>query len=173
MKKIFYMLVLAISALSGVSCQKEQIKDTGVTSISNSREGETVYYKGEEVYVDFEASAAWTAELEFADGQGWAEIRKMRGNDKAGNGSVTIDFKANDTGAERKVTLWIRVNGKSDNIGIEFTQASEPESSAMSEFLNAHMDEILQKDYLWAEQYLALKKDLTVSYDEFLFANYM
>ena len=171
MKKIFYMLVLAISALSGVSCQKEQIKDTGVTSISNSREGETVYYKGEEVYVDFEASAAWTAELEFADGQGWAEIRKVRGNDKAGNGSVTIDFKANDTGAERKVTLWIRVNGKSDNIGIEFTQASQPESSAMSEFLNAHMDEILQKDYLWAEQYLALKKDLTVSYDEFLFTH--
>ena len=171
MKKIFYVLTLALFAASAGSCQKEQIKDTGVTSISNSREGETVYYKGEDVYVDFEASGAWAAELEFAEGQGWAEIRKMRGNDKAGSGSVTIDFKANETGAERKVTLWIRVTGKADNHAIVFTQASQPESSAMSEYLNDKMDKVLSEKYLWADEYRALKKDMTVNYADFLFTH--
>lgn len=171
MKRLFYLFFLTILVTGAVSCEKEQMVDTGVTSVSNSREGESVYYKGEEVYVEFQASAAWTAELQFAQGQDWAEIRKVRGDKKAGTGSVTLDFKANESGSERKVTLWIRVEGKADGMGIEFTQAAIPESSAMSEYLNACMDEILAEKYLWAEEYRALKRDLSVSYSDFLFTH--
>ena len=129
--------------------------DTGLTSVSNPMEGKSVYYKGETVEIKFKASAAWTADLEFKQGEGWAQITRTKGNDAAGDGSVRLNFDANETGEERTVVLWVKVNGRADNLGIEIRQAGQPESSAMSEFLNAYMDEILAEDYLWAEQYRA------------------
>jgi hypothetical protein len=165
--KIFSLLALILA----VSCQKEVVKDTGVDNISNPMQDKSVYYKGATFDITFKADASWSARLEFRQGDGWAQITRQKGYEAAGNGSIRINCDPNESGEERTVVLWINVQGRQDAAVIEIRQASQPESSAMSEFLNAHMDEILQKDYLWAEQYLALKKDLTVSYDEFLFTH--
>ena len=170
MNKLFRIFSV-VTLIAAFSCQKEEVKDTGITNVSNPMEGKSVYYKGETFDIKFKAEAAWTAELEFKHGEGWAQITRTKGNEAAGDGSVRLNFDANKSGAERKVVLWIKVNGKTHNIGFEITQAGLPESSAMSEFLNAYMDEILAEDYLWAEEYRALKKDLTVSYDEYLFTH--
>ena len=161
------MTLLAASV--AVSCSPENIVDTGVKNIENPMQGKSVYYKGETINIRFDAEAAWTAELEFKQGEGWAQIIRTTGETKAGKGSVRLDFDANESGQERNVTLWIRVNGKTDNYAFKFQQAAKPESSAMSEFLNAYMDEILMKDYLWNEAYVGLERDLTVSYGDFLF----
>ncbi len=171
MKRIISIVFAALALLSAFSCTKEDVMDTGLTSVSNPMEGKSVYYKGETVEIKFKASAAWTADLEFKQGEGWAQITRTKGNDAAGDGSVRLNFDANETGEERTVVLWVKVNGRADNLGIEIRQAGQPESSAMSEFLNAYMDEILAEDYLWAEQYRALEKDMTVSYDEYLFTH--
>lgn len=165
--KIFSLLALVLT----VSCQKEDVVDTGIGNISNPMQGKSVYYKGATFDINFKADAPWSAELEFKQGEGWAQITRQRGNEAAGNGSVRINCDPNESGEERTVVLWISVQGKPDKISIEIKQASVPESSAMSEFLNAQMDEILKKDYLWAEPYLALKKDMTVPYEEFLFTH--
>ena len=160
---IFFALILA------VACSPEEVKDNGILSATNPMQGKSVYYKGETFDIKIQTEAAWTAELEFKQGEGWAQITRVKGNEKAGEGSVRLSFDANESGQERTVILWIRVQGKEDSMGFEIKQASAPESSAMSEFLNSYMDEILQEDYLWAEEYRALKRDLTVSYGDFLY----
>lgn len=154
--------------LLAVSCQKEE--EILLTGISNPMEGKNVYYKGETVDVKFTAPAAWTAELELATGENWVEISRVRGNDKAGEGSVRLDFQANETGEDREAKLNIIVSGQGTYV-FSFIQASAPESSAMSEYLNSYMDDILQEDYLWADEYRALKRDLTVPYSDFLFTH--
>lgn len=170
MKKLFYMVISAALVFMTGACQKENVADTGITNLSNPMEGKSVYYKGESVTVRFTASAAWTAELS-DQSQEWVKISKVNGNDAAGDGYVRMDFSANETGQERKVTLWIQVAGKTDKTGVVLTQAAQPESSKMSEFLNEKMDLILQEKYLWAEEYRALKKDMTVNYSDFLFTH--
>ena len=169
MKRLFYIILSAMMVLSVEACQKENVKDTGITNLSNPMEGKSVYYKGETVTVRLTASAAWSAGLDSE--QDWVKIVKVYGNEGAGEGYVRLDFFANETGQDRKVTLWINVQGKPDALEVVFTQASQPESSKMSEFLNAYMDEILAEDYLWANEYRGLEKDLTVSYDEFLYTH--
>lgn len=170
MKKLFYMVISAALVFMTGACQKEDVADTGITNLSNPMEGKSVYYKGESVTVRFTASAAWTAELS-DQSQEWVKISKVNGNDAAGDGYVRMDFSANETGQERKVTLWIQVAGKTDKTGVVLTQAAQPESSKMSEFLNEKMDLVLQEKYLWAEEYRALKKDMTVNYSDFLFTH--
>ena len=171
MKKLIYILAVAVAAVASGSCQKEEVADTGISSVTNPMEGKSVYYKGETVEVKFTASAAWTAELEFKSGEGWAQIIREKGNETAGNGSVRMNFDPNESGAERAVVLWIKVAGKSDFHKFEFVQASKPESSAMSEFLNDKMDQILSEKYLWAEEYRALERDLTINYNDFLYTH--
>lgn len=170
MKKLFYMVISAALVFMTGACQKENVADTGITNLSNPMEGKSVYYKGESVTVRFTASAAWTAELS-EQSQEWVKISKVNGNDAAGDGYVRMDFSANETGQERKVTLWIQVAGKTDKTGVVLTQAAQPESSKMSEFLNEKMDLVLQEKYLWAEEYRALEKDMTVNYSDFLFTH--
>ena len=171
MKRIF-KIFSTLTILLAVSCQKEDIIDTGLTNISNPMTlGKSVYYKGETFDIRFDASAPWTAELEFKQGEGWAQITRQKGNEAAGSGSVRLNFEENSTGEERRVILWISVQGKPDTHGFEIKQASQPESSAMSEYLNAYMDEILQEDYLWADEYRALNKDLSTPYADFLFTH--
>lgn len=165
------MLASAVMILAAGACEKETVKDTGISNITNPMEGKTVYYKGETVEIKFKAAAAWTAELEFKNGEGWAQITREKGKDAAGDGSVRMNFDANDSGAERALILWVKVNGKTDFQAFEIKQASQPESSAMSEFLNDKMDKILSEDYLWANEYRALEKDLTVNYSDFLYTH--
>ena len=172
MKKLFYMLASAVMMFSAAACQPEDVKDdNGITSMTNPMEGKSVYYKGETVEIKFKAEAAWTADLEFGSGSGWAQITRQKGNEAAGDGSVRMNFDANDSGAERKVTLWIKVEGKKNGLGVVLTQASVPESSAMSEFLNDKMDQILSEKYLWDDEYRALTRDLTVNYSDFLYTH--
>ena len=170
MKKLFYMVISAALVFMTGACQKENVADTGITNLSNPMEGKSVYYKGESVTVRFTASAAWTAELS-EQSQEWVKISKVNGNDAAGDGYVRMDFSANETGQERKVTLWIQVAGKTDKTGVVLTQAAQPESSKMSEFLNEKMDLVLQEKYLWAEEYRALKKDMSVNYSDYLYTH--
>ena len=172
MKKLFYMIVSAVLVLFAGACQKETMKDTGITNLSNPMEGKSVYYKGQTFQVNFSASAAWTAELSTDEAETWVKITRLYGNDAAGDGCyVRLDFAANETGADRKVTLWISVQGKADKLGIVLTQASQPESSKMSEFLNEKMDLVLQEKYLWAEEYRALERDMTVNYSDYLYTH--
>ena len=165
------MLASAAMILVAGSCQKETVKDTGISNVTNPMEGKSVYYKGETVEIKFKASAAWSAELEFKSGSGWAQITREKGKDAAGDGSVRMNFDANDSGEERALILWVRVNGKTDFHGFEIKQASQPESSAMSEFLNDKMDQILSEKYLWANEYRALDRDLSVNYSDFLYTH--
>ena len=169
MKRLIYMVLSAVLVFAAGACQKDEVKDTGITNLSNPMEGKNVYYKGESVKIEFSASAAWTAELSDASAD-WVEIDRMYGKDSAGDGCyVRLNFFENETGADRQITLWIQVQGKQDKLGIVLTQASKPEASKMSEFLNAQMDNVLQEKYLWAEAYRGIKKDMTVSYDNFLY----
>ena len=171
MKKLFYMMLSAVLVLSAGSCQKETVKDTGITNLSNPMEGKSVYYKGESVTVRFTASAAWEAALSLGEDETWVEITRISGDDGAGDGYVRLNFEANETGQDRKVTLWIGVKGKADKLGIILTQAAQPESSKMSEYLNEKMDQVLQEKYLWAEEYRALEKDMSVNYSDYLYTH--
>ena len=171
MKKLFYMILSAVLVLVAGSCQKETTKDTGITDMSNPMQGKSVYYKGETVTLRFSASASWTAELAHDSADEWVKIVRVSGNEGGGEGYVRMDFYPNETGQDRAVTLWIKVEGKPDVMGVVFTQAAQPESSKMSEYLNEKMDAILQEDYLWAEEYRALKKDMSVNYSDFLFTH--
>ena len=81
MKKLFYMLASAVMMFLAAACQPEDVKDdNGITSMTNPMEGKSVYYKGETVEIKFKAEAAWTADLEFANGSGWAQITRQKGN---------------------------------------------------------------------------------------------
>lgn len=164
---VVYMISALLMVVSG--CQKEEL--TGIDGIVNPIEGKQVYYKGQTVTVSFEAEGPWTACLKFKDSEGWAEITNERGNDKAGKGSVRVDFKENDTDAERSVGLYVTVTGMSETCVCRFVQAAQAESSAMSRHLNEYMDRILSEDYLWDDEYRALKRDMEVSYDEFLWTH--
>ena len=170
MKK-FYSIFSALAVFFTLSCTPENIVDTGVSDVTNPMEGKSVYYKGETIIIRFKAEADWTADLEFKQGEDWAQITEATREGKAGKGSVNLNIDQNETGEERSVLLWVRVKGKTDNMSFEFKQAAKPESSAMSEVLNKNMDEILEEKYLWAEQYRTLDRDLTVSYSDFLYTH--
>ena len=124
------MMLSAVLVFSAGACQKEMVKDTGITNLSNPMDGKSVFYKGESVTVRFTASAAWTAELSDLTDE-WVKIIKTNGSEAAGDGYVRLDFSANETGKDRQVTLWIQASGKPDMLGVVFTQASQPESSKM------------------------------------------
>ena len=169
MKRLIYMVLSAVLVFAAGACQKDEVKDTGITNLSNPMQGKNVYYKGESVKIEFSASAAWSAELSDVSAN-WVEIDRTYGKDMGGDGCyVRLNFFENETGADRQITLWIQVQGKQDKLGIVLIQASKPEASKMSEFLNLQMDKVLQEDYLWAEEYRGITRDFTVSYDNFLY----
>ena len=57
----------------------------------------------------FDATAAWTADIESEDE--WAKIKTMSGNDKAGRGGIKIQFEKNPVMANRTANLYITVEG--------------------------------------------------------------
>ena len=153
-----------------VGCAKEEAAESSLlTDVSNPAADRNIAYTGETVNISFSAPGAWTAELLLNPDGEWAKIARVSGNDKAGKGSVRLNFDANESGAERAAKLTVTV-GQHSQI-FDFTQADKPEGSAMSEFLNTKMDEVLQEKYLWAEEYRGLNRDLTVNYSDFLYTH--
>jgi len=161
--KIRYAVAIALSLLS---CAKE---DFGISSIENPRADKNIQMYGETVSVTFQAEGAWTAELVLQTGEDWAEISQTLGNSKAGKGTIRVRFSKNEEESPRVAELYVTVTGKDKMLVATFTQAAGENVSAMSRYLNGYMDEILKRDYLWAEEYAALDKDLTMSYDKYLY----
>lgn len=158
------LILMAVAAVS--SCTKDTM---GITEINNPREDKNVAKYGETVTVTFMADGAWTAELVLLDGEGWAEIVQVTGNDKAGKGIVRIRFSSNKQSSERSAELYVTVGSGSRKLVGTFVQDAGDDTSAISKHLNTYMHERLQKEYLWADEYNKLDVDLELSYDKFLF----
>ena len=122
---------MAVAAVS--SCTKDTM---GITEINNPREDKNVAKYGETVTVTFMADGAWTAELVLLDGEGWAEIAQVTGNDKAGKGIVRIRFSSNKQSSERSAELYVTVGSGSRKLVGTFVQDAGDDTSAMSKHLN-------------------------------------
>ena len=162
-KTLFFIIVAIILA----ACTKEM--GSGLGSIENPRADKLVSMYGETVSVTFQADGPWTAEITLSAGEGWAEVTKVKGQDAAGKGTVTVRFSKNETESERKADLYVTVSGCPKTLVATFTQASGENLSAMSSYLNKYMHQRLLEEYLWAEEYSKLTHDLTMSYDKYLY----
>ena len=167
MKRIFSFLLIALS-FAAVSCTQEVL---GISEVENPRQDKQVARYGETVSVTFMADAAWEAELVLAEGEDWAEIAQVLGNDAAGKGTVRVRFSRNEQAAERTAELYVKVAEGEAVLAATFVQAAGDNSSAMSTFLNEYMHKRLSEEYLWAEDYNKLDIDMTVSYDKFLYTH--
>ena len=158
------------AAMILVGCTKEEAEESSLlTDVSNPAADRNIAYTGETVNISFTAPGAWEANLVLDPNGEWATIARVSGNNKAGKGSVRLTFEANESGAARTAKLTVTVGQHSQTFS--FTQADKSEGSAMSEFLNAKMDEVLQEKYLWAEEYRALNRNLTINYTDFLYTH--
>ncbi len=189
-KTLFVAVAVALFGL--VSCEEVSVEpddkedvvepgdnteeQSGISNIVNSYSEKKVSYLGATVSVKFDASAAWTASLKLtpegdASGNAWAEINKntLSGGAKKGS-AVRISVKQNNMEDERKVELWIAVEGFEPECVATLVQASSGSSvdAEMNTTLNTFMHEILKEDYLFAEAYNSKEVDLTVPYAEFL-----
>lgn len=182
MNKIFrYILGAGLAAVVGVvfsGCEKhgddgQDLSKAGISNLENPKDGQTVSRLGETVTVSFNASAAWVADLGLEESESWVRIAAQNNNTEAGRGSVRLVFERNNE-SERKVDLWISVDGYRRTVLCSFTQTGNSVSE-LSETLNKAMHERLLKDYLWNEEYASLDKEgkieMQVNYDEFLDIN--
>lgn len=165
MKKLLFFL-FSIFLMS--SCSKE---DFGITSIDNPYSDVPVSVYGETITISFVAEAAWDAELLLHEDGQWAKITQKKGAEKAGTGRVQIRFNANQSIDERTADLYVTVSGKERMLVASLKQAAAGNSSPLSAHLNEYMHGILKEDYLWAEEYSALKVDMSLPYTEFLSAH--
>lgn len=162
-------LLILLATLTILSCSTES--GSALSSIDNPRENKLVSVYGETVTITFVAEAAWTAKLVLNGGGDWAVISQTTGNDKAGQGIVRVRFTKNETEAERSAELYVTVNGSGKELIATLKQAAGENKSAMSAYLNNYMDQRLLKEYLWAEEYAKLNRDMNISYDKFLYTH--
>lgn len=165
MKRIASILL----ALLAIACTTES--GSGISSIENPRADKLVSVFGETVTVTFAATDAWSAELVLSPEGDWAEIYQAQGNDGAGKGIVRVKFAKNTTESERTAELYVAIKGHDKELIATLTQAAGENKSAMSEYLNKYMDERLVNEYLWAEDYSKLTRDMSISYDKFLYTH--
>ncbi len=177
-RNIFMALALVLAA--AVSCQKEEgvqnpgeEDEKGVYDVNHIYKDRQVTYRGATVSIKFGASASWTAELELktTPDKEWASINAntLKGEAKD-ECTVRIAFKSNDTSSERVAALWLTVEGFEPECIATLTQAASGSAidAEISAALNNYMHGILQKEYLWADEYNKLEVDLTLPYTEFL-----
>ena len=150
------------------SCSKPENDQTGFSNVKNPREEQMISVFGETISVTFDASAAWTADIE-CEGN-WAQISNMTGNDKAGRGGIKIQFEKNPVMANRTANLYITVEGYSRTQLAVFEQSSGVEDNAMNDYLISEMEKRLTTEYLWAKEYKAIEKS-NVPYDQYLYTN--
>ena len=167
MKKLLTAVISAILLLA--SCGKDPMG--GITDINNPRAEKQVARYGETVTVTFTADGPWTAEIVCKEGEGWAEISQVMGNEASGKGTVRVRFSRNEQGLERSAELYVKVNGGDRSLVATFVQAAGDDSSAMSKYLNEYMHNRLVNEYLWAEDYKELDIDMDISYDKFLYTH--
>lgn len=165
MKRIASILL----AILAIACTTES--GSGISSIENPRADKLVSVFGETVTVTFAATDAWSAELALSPEGDWAEIYQAQGNDGAGKGIVRVKFAKNTTESERTAELYVAIKGHDKELIATLTQAAGENKSAMSEYLNKYMDERLVNEYLWAEDYSKLTRDMSISYDKFLYTH--
>ena len=165
MKRIASILL----AILAIACTTES--GSGISSIENPRADKLVSVFGETVTVTFAATDAWSAELVLSPEGDWAEIYQAQGNDGAGKGIVRVKFAKNTTESERTAELYVTIKGHDRELIATLTQAAGENKSAMSEYLNKYMDERLVNEYLWAEDYSKLTRDMSISYDKFLYTH--
>ena len=165
MKRIASILL----AILAIACTTES--GSGISSIENPRADKLVSVFGETVTVTFAATDAWSAELVLSPEGDWAKIYQAQGNDAAGKGIVRVKFKKNEAESERTAELYITIKGHDKELIATLTQEAGENKSAMSEYLNKYMDERLVNEYLWAEDYSKLTRDMSISYDKFLYTH--
>lgn len=172
--------VLAFLFLA-VSCQKDGsddeipgvTADSGLSNIRCQYEDKTVSYMGATISVKFDASASWTAALNLltSSEDEWASINaSSQSGEGASNRTVRIAFDENKTAEERRLELWVTVEGFEPECVVELVQAASGTSAdaELNEALNTYMHDILKKDYLFKDAYNAQEIDLTINYKDFL-----
>lgn len=188
MKKNYISWLIAsvfMVIISAASCQEGNLdddnagvkpEDTGIANVKNPYEDKDVSYLGATVSVKFDASASWTAELELLTSpeEEWARITSstVSGEGKT-NRTVRIAFDENESTEERRLELWVTVEGFEPECVAELVQAASGTSAdaELNEALNTYMHDILKEDYLFKEAYNAQEADLTISYKDFLTAH--
>ncbi len=182
-KTLFAALAIAVIGL--VSCKPDPIPggekpddkpEAGFSNVVNSYENKSVSQHGSTVSIKFDAVGAWTASVKLNPekdhyGKEWASVNENTLSGEAKNGAtVRIKIEKNNASDERKVELWLAVEGYEPKLAATLTQApaGETADAAMNEHLNTFMHNILLEDYLWNEEYAKLGHDLTVPYNEFL-----
>ena len=168
--------------VSAVSCQKgnldddnagEKPEDTGISNVKCTYDDKDVSYLGATVSVKFDASASWTAHLELLTSpeEEWARINSstVSGEGKT-NRTVRIAFDENKSVEERRLELWVTVEGYDPECVMELVQAASGTSAdaELNEVLNTYMHDILKEDYLFKDAYNAQEIDLTINYKDFL-----
>lgn len=177
--------VIALSLFAFTSCKKDVVPpvepsepevpevETGITDIDNPYADKTLSYYGETVSIKFNSSDDWIAELELvtAPKDKWASITgtTTSGTGKKGS-TVRIAVEKNESDEERILKLWVTVMGFEKECVCVLKQAAAGVSkdAALNKALNTYMHDILKKDYLFLEPYLAQEFDLTVPFTEFL-----
>ena len=188
MKKNYISWLIAsvfMVMISVASCQEGNLdddnaggkpEDTGIANVKNPYEDKDVSYHGATVSVKFDASASWTAELELltSPDEEWARITSstVSGEGKT-NRTVRIAIDENKSPEERRLELWVTVEGFEPECVAELVQAASGTSAdaELNEALNTYMHDILKEDYLFKEAYNAQEADLTISYKDFLTAH--
>ena len=168
--------------VSAVSCQKgnldddnagEKPEDTGISNVKCTYDDKDVSYLGATVSVKFDASASWTAHLELLTSpeEEWARINSstVSGEGKT-NRTVRIAFDENKSVEDRRLELWVTVEGYDPECVVELVQAASGTSAdaELNEALNTYMHDILKEDYLFKDAYNAQEIDLTINYKDFL-----
>ena len=168
--------------VSAVSCQKgnlddenagEKPEDTGISNVKCTYDDKDVSYLGATVSVKFDASASWAAHLELLTSpeEEWARINSstVSGEGKT-NRTVRIAFDENKSVEERRLELWVTVEGYDPECVVELVQAASGTSAdaELNEVLNTYMHDILKEDYLFKDAYNAQEIDLTINYKDFL-----
>lgn len=185
MKKNYISWLIAsvfMVIISAASCQEGNLdddnagvkpEDTGIANVKNPYEDKDVSYLGATVSVKFDASASWTAELELltSPDEEWARITSstVSGEGKT-NRTVRIAFDENESTEERRLELWVTVEGFEPECVAKLVQAASGTSAdaELNEALNTYMHDILKEDYLFKDAYNAQEIDLKINYKDFL-----
>lgn len=170
MKHLGFPLICAALLCVFASCKPdvEEELGCGFSNVKNPRENQLISVYGESVSITFDALAAWTAELACEDG--WAEIKKVSGNDAAGRGIIKLQFQKNVENGPRSASLYLTVQGYERTLLAIFEQSDGKEQDSMNEYLVKKMEERLTTEYLWAEDYSKLDRE-AVNYDSYLYTN--
>ena len=161
--KNVWLLLAIMLPLCFTACSDEGKEDfSTVPGIENESWSGVVTCKpeGETMNFTFKARSSWVVNKS----ANWALVTPTSG--KKGNSQVSVTLEENQENTSRTASITFIVEGYK-SVTLSITQEPNPKAFTASTEMNPTIDSVLEKYYLWNDDYKKMNRDLHIPYVDY------